>query len=83
MVRNTLTAGYANTAAVPDDLKQVAFYVSAAIFTENTRKQWGVSGASDATGSWQRFTGYFTPAIDEMLSPYRRREFSRTWEKAA
>jgi hypothetical protein len=83
VVRLVYTAGYATTATVPDDLKQVAFYVAASMFTENTRKQWGVSGASDATGSWQRFTGYFTPAMDEMLSPYKRREFSRTWERVA
>lgn len=83
VVRLVYTAGYASTSAVPHDLKQVAFVIAASIFKESDRKQFGVSAATDATGSYQRFVGYFTPAIDEMLSSYVRRDFHRTWEVAA
>lgn len=82
-VRVVYTAGYTNTAAVPADLKHVCFYIAAAIFRETDRKQWGVSAATDAQGNYQRVVGYFTPALDEMLAPYMRRDFNRTWELAA
>jgi hypothetical protein len=90
VVRNVMLAGYKGqdgqpsaAPAVPDDLKHVCFVVAASIFREADRKQFGVSAATDATGNYQRFTGYITPSLDEMLDPYKRREFHRTWEVAA
>lgn len=93
IVRNVFVAGYQGldgtpTAlnggqALPYDLKQAALFVAASIFKEADRQRWGVSAVTDATGNYTRFLGYFTPAIDEMLAPYRRVEFHRTWELAA
>ena len=83
VVRLVYTAGYASTSVVPHDLKQVAFFIAAAMFKESDRKQWGLTAATDAAGNYQRFAGYFTPAIDEMLNQYVRRDYHRTWELAA
>lgn len=82
-IKVVYTAGYANTAAVPWDLKHVAFVIAAAIFEEQTKHRFGISSASDGAGNFQRFVGYFTPQLDELLAPYKRRDAHRTWELAA
>ncbi len=77
------TAGYADTASVPADLKQVCFVIAASMFAEADKKRFGVSSMTDGSGAYQRFVGYFTPALDEMLDDYKRRDMHRTWELAA
>lgn len=82
VVRLIYTAGYANTAAIPYDLKQAAFAVAATIFAENDRKAFGISARTDASGSYTRFAGnYITPAVKELLRNYYRMEFHKTWER--
>ncbi len=84
VVRLIYKPGYATTAAVPYDLKQAAFAVAAMIFGENDRKAFGISARTDASGSYTRFAGnYMTPAVKELLRNYYRKEFHRTWERAA
>lgn len=77
------TAGYGTTAVVPWDLKQAVFFVAATVYKESDRQRWGLSAVTDATGNYTRFLGYFTPQLDEMLAPYKRRDAHRTWELAA
>lgn len=83
VVRLTYTAGYATTAAVPWDLKHVAFVLAASIFGEADKKRWGVSSQTDGSGAYQRYSGYFNADMDSMLASYVRRDFHRTWERAA
>jgi hypothetical protein len=82
-VKVVYTAGYASTSVVPWDLKHVVYVVAASIFGEADRKRFGVSAATDAQGNYQRFQGYFTPELEAMLEPYKRRDAHRTWELAA
>ncbi len=81
-VRVVYTAGYANTAAVPYDLKQLCFELAALIFSENDKKRWGVQAQTDAAGNYQRFLGHITPDMEARINRYRRIEFHRTWEVA-
>lgn len=74
--------GYATTAAVPDDLKQLCFFVASSMYKESDRGRWGMSSVTDATGSVTRFLGYLPPDMKEHLEMFRRREFERTWEAA-
>lgn len=90
IVKLVYKAGYRNTDSlpaagidIPQDLKLAALFVASSIFKESDRQRWGVSAVTDAVGTVTRFLGYFTPQINEMLSPYVRREHHRTWEKAA
>jgi len=90
IVRVVYAAGYkgqngqpATAAAVPYDLKKACLFGAASIYKESDRQRWGVSAVTDAMGSVTRFLGQFTPEIEKDLQRYVRREFHRTWEKAA
>ena len=74
--------GYADTDAVPEDLKLLALFVASGIYTESDRKRWGVSSVTDAQGSVTRFLGYLPPDMRAHLEMYRRRDVDRTWEAA-
>jgi hypothetical protein len=85
-----LTTGYqdldgepASALTVPYDLKKAALFVAASIFKESERQRWGVSAITDAVGTVTRFLGHFPDEIQKDLRRYERREFHRTWERAA
>lgn len=75
--------GYANEAAVPDDLKQLCLFVADAMHKEADRGLGNVSSVTDAQGSITRFMGYLPPSMQEHLDRYSRgAEFEHTWEAA-
>lgn len=90
-VRVTYTAGYTLTVAtpqttplVPEHIRGVCFDLCALYYKTDDRKQYGVSGASDATGNWQRFApSQLTDDMKMRLSSERREPFPGTWERAA
>lgn len=90
IVRVVYSAGYkrqdgnpASALAVPYDLKKACLFAAASIYKESDRQRWGVSAVTDAMGSVTRYMGHLTPEIEKDLARYARKEFHRTWEKAA
>jgi hypothetical protein len=80
------TDGVTPTGAVPipHDLKEAAAQMALVLFKQHDQQRVGVSSISDAaSGSIQRFMGPMPPSVREMLQPYCRVEFSRTWERPA
>lgn len=90
-VRVLYKAGYAQldglpsgAVAIPDDIKEAAAQMALVLFKQHDQQRVGVSSITDAaSGSIQRFMGPMPPSVREMLQPYCRIEFSRTWERPA
>ena len=82
-IKLTYTAGYANTAAVPANLKLQAKRFAALMWREIDRKVQGVSSQSDATGNFQRFAAAkITEDSAEALNSEKRVELYETGEAA-
>lgn len=80
-VKVVYAAGYANTAAVPGDIKDAALRLCALTWAEIDRKLHGVNSMSDALGNVTRYTAArLTGEMKEMLNPYRRRPGLQTGE---
>lgn len=67
--------------AIPEDLAQVCAEMAATIFQDADRKEWGKVQMSSQDRTITRVTGYMTDDLKARLSPYQRREFSRTWDR--
>lgn len=74
------TYGYATSASVPEDLKQIALFVAISMFKETDRARWGVSSVTDGLGTVTRYLGYLPPDMKSRLDGYRHDLFDRTWE---
>lgn len=76
------TAGYANTAAIDGDIKDVCKRHVREIWSEITRKLGGISNSSDAMGAVTRFgPAMLTSGMRKDLAPHRHLEFGRTWTR--
>lgn len=77
-------AGYATTAAVPGDLKDVCRRLVVYLFQEVEKGRIGISGASDPAGNWTRFgVSQLKREMRGQFEEYRRRRFNTdTGERA-
>lgn len=73
----------AQASKLPYELKNIALYVAASIYSEGERKRWGVSSIQDPTGNLVRHMGPLPPSIEADLMAYRRVDVEKTWERAA
>jgi len=74
--------GYADTAAIPDDLAFLCIYLAYSIYREADRGWHGMVSVSDAQGSVTRLGRHLPPEMQAILDGYTRQAFERTWEPA-
>lgn len=73
MIEVKATLGYANRAAIPDDIRGVAVRLAATAWQEITRASYGLSSVTDAAGSFTRYLpADLTEDMKEVLRPYGR-----------
>jgi len=83
-VKIVYQAGYLTTADVPARIKGVAMRYASVIWAEVKGGSFGVSGQSDATGNFTRFTpAMLSDAMKATLEPERRISFWESGERAA
>lgn len=74
--------GYADIAALPEDLKLAAKKLATSIYKEADRREWGATSITDAQGSVTRIGRLVTPDLRVTLDAYHWNTFERTWEAA-
>lgn len=74
--------GYADVAALPDDLKFLATYLAYSIYKEADRGWHQLASVSDAQGSVTRIGRHLPPEMETILGSFTRVQFERTWEAA-
>lgn len=74
--------GYANTAALPLDLKHLAMKLAWALYKESDRGWDGITSVTDAQGSVTRIGRLMTADMKAILDSYTQILFERTWEAA-
>lgn len=81
-VKVVYTAGYADTASVPQRIKSMALRYAALVWDETKRQAFGVSGASDSLGNYTRFAAaQLNDDMKAALTPERRLSFCETGER--
>jgi hypothetical protein len=81
-VKVIYTAGYANTAAIPETIKDVTKRHTREVYREMKDKLAGVSNISDAMGTVARIgPAMLTTGMKRDLFAYRKLEFGRTWTR--
>lgn len=81
-IRIVYSAGYADTASVPERIKAVALRYAALLWDEHKRGAYGVSGQSDGLGNYTRFAApQLSADMKDALVNERRVSFDETGER--
>ena len=82
-IKVVYSAGYADTASVPERIKAVATRYAALIWDEHKRGAYGVSGQADGMGNYTRFASpQLTDDMKASLVNERRNSFWESGERA-
>jgi hypothetical protein len=83
-VKVVYTAGYADTASIPADIKDVCKRHVREVYTEIIRKLGGISNISDAMGTVTRIgPAMLTSQMRKDLFSSRKLEFGKTWTRVS
>ena len=89
VVKLVYRAGFANRAAVPDDLADVALTYAALLWRQIANKEWGIVTRTEVTGATTRWndrhltTAHLTDEMQEQLQPYVREGYVESGRRAA
>lgn len=84
-IKVVYAGGYATTALVPDDYKEVCLEIAATMYHEADKRGWGSIQVADQSRNTTRFVGYLTSDLKQRLLNLklaRRPDFGPTWEAA-